>query len=365
MDILEFKNKAVLTMKNIVCLGGGYGNMRFIQRIAPKLPSGYTITLVDVNPFHGMKTEYYALAAGTKSETKVRMDFPDDKNVKVLFDTITGIDLEKKAVSLEKETIHYDMLVIGLGCEDKYHGVPGAAEHTYSIQTLRQSRATYEKIGDLEPGSKVGIIGAGLSGIEIASELREAREDLKIRLFDRGDRILPMYPERLSAYVKRWFDDNDVKVIPNSNIVEVAADTVYNNDDSHALDMSIWTAGVQPVEVVRNLPVEFGPGGRVVLNQYHQIPGFEDAYVVGDSAALKHAPSAQVAEGQAEQIAEVIEAVIKDKPLPKEMPDIKMQGILGSLGSKEGFAYLRERTVTGRIARMLKSGVLWMYKLGV
>ncbi|MBY8911061.1 FAD-dependent oxidoreductase, partial [Salinicoccus roseus] len=84
--------------------------------------------------------------------------------------------------------LDYDMLVIGLGCEDKYHGVPGAEEHTYSIQSLRESRATYESIGDLKPGSTVGIVGAGLSGIEVASELREAREDLHIKLFDRGDR---------------------------------------------------------------------------------------------------------------------------------------------------------------------------------
>ncbi|GAB3064805.1 NAD(P)/FAD-dependent oxidoreductase [Salinicoccus sesuvii] len=351
-------------MKNIVCLGGGYGNMRFIQRILPKLPPDSTITLVDKNPFHGLKTEYYALAAGTKSEKKVRVDFPDDDKVNIIYDTIKSIKLEENEVILENSTIGYDTLIIGLGCEDKYHGVPGASEYTYSIQTLRQSRTTYEKIGSLTPGAKVGIIGAGLSGIEVASELREARSDLTIKLFDRGDRILPMYPARLSAYVKRWFDENDVAVVPNANIVKVETDKVYNNNESHDLDMIIWTAGVQPAEAVRELPVEFGAGGRVVLNQYHQIPNFENAYVVGDSAALEHAPSAQVAEGQAEQIAEVIDLLIKDKTLPTEMPEIKMQGILGSLGSKEGFAYLKERTVTGRIARMLKSGVLWMYKLG-
>lgn len=351
-------------MKNIVCLGGGYGNMRFIQRILPKLPPDSTITLVDKNPFHGLKTEYYALAAGTKSEKKVRVDFPDDDKVNVIYDTIKDINLEENEVVLENSTLSYDTLIIGLGCEDKYHDVPGANEHTYSIQTLRQSRTTYEKIGSLSPGAKVGIIGAGLSGIEVASELREARSDLTIKLFDRGDRILPMYPARLSSYVKRWFDENNVEVIPNSNIVKVEADKVYNNNDSHDLNMIIWTAGVQPAKAVREMPVEFGAGGRVILNQYHQIPGFENAYVVGDSAALEHAPSAQVAEGQAEQIAEVIDILIKGKTLPSEMPEIKMQGILGSLGSKEGFAYLKERTVTGRIARMLKSGVLWMYKLG-
>ncbi|WP_020007828.1 NAD(P)/FAD-dependent oxidoreductase [Salinicoccus albus] len=351
-------------MKNIVCLGGGYGNMRFIQRMLPKLPSDYKITLVDKNPYHGLKTEYYALAAGTKSEKKVRMGFPEDTQVDIIYDTVTEIDIDNGRVITENNALEYDKLVVGLGCEDKHHGVPGAKAHTCSIQTLRESRATFEAIGDLTPNDTVGIVGAGLSGIEIASELREARNDLYIKLFDRGERILPMYPVRLSDYVKRWFDENNVDVIPNSNIVKVESDHVYNNNESHALDICIWTAGVQPAEVVRRMPVEFGPGGRVVLNQYHQVPGYQNVYVVGDCAALQHAPSAQVAEGQAEQIAEVMSDIVAGRELPGEMPDIKMQGILGSLGSKEGFAYLKERTVTGRIARMLKSGVLWMYKLG-
>ena len=351
-------------MKKIVCLGGGYGNLRIIQKLLPKLPKDYSITLIDRNPYQGVKTEYYALAAGTKSEKEVRVQFPKNDAVELLFGKVTHIDLSGKFITLEDENIHYDYLVIGLGCIDKYHEIPGAEAHTYGIQTLNDSRETFNAIGALKPNASVGIVGAGLSGIEIASELREARRDLKIKLFDRGDRILPMYPVRLSNYVKTWFTDNDVEIIPYSNIVKVEPHKVYNNEDSHDLDICIWTAGVQPVEVVRNLPVEFGVGGRVVLNQYHQIPDYEDAFVVGDCAALTHAPSAQVAESQGEQIADVLQILMKGDALPETMPDIKLKGVLGSLGSKEGFAYLKERTVTGRIARMLKSGVLWMYKLG-
>ena len=44
------------------------------------------------------------------------------------------------------------------------------------------------------------------------------------------------------------------------------------------------------------------------------------------------------------------------------MPEIKIQGFLGSLGDKQGFAYIMDRTVTGRLASILKSGVLWLYK---
>lgn len=227
---------------------------------------------------------------------------------------------------------------------------------------MTQARKTYQAIADLPSGSTVGIVGAGLSGIELASELRESRNDLNIKLFDRGERILPAFPEKLSNYVKKWFDKHHVEVIPNSNVVKVEPGVLYNNEDSHQVDICVWTAGIQPVEIVRNLPVEFGDGNRVKINQYHQLPQYTNVYVVGDCASLPHAPSAQLAEVQAEQIVEVLTSVWQDKALPEKMPELKLQGFLGSLGEKEGFAYLMDRTVTGRLARLLKSGVLWLYK---
>ena len=48
-------------------------------------------------------------------------------------------------------------------------------------------------------GATVSIVGGGLSGVELASELIESRPDLKIKLFDRGPHILSAFPERLST----------------------------------------------------------------------------------------------------------------------------------------------------------------------
>ena len=44
--------------------------------------------------------------------------------------------------------------------------------------------------------------------------------------------------------------------------------------------------------------VEKDKKGRVILTKHHNIPNNEHVYVVGDSASLPHAPSAQLAEGQ-------------------------------------------------------------------
>ncbi|OFP02510.1 NAD(P)/FAD-dependent oxidoreductase [Staphylococcus sp. HMSC065E08] len=350
-------------MKNLVLLGGGYGNMRILSHILPdKLPEDYTITLIDRMPYHGLKPEYYALAAGTKSDKDVRLKFPESEKLNIVYGDISAIDLDEQIVSVGDTKVDYDELVIGLGCEDKYHNVPGAEEYTYSIQTLAKSRKTYHTISDLPTGSKVAIVGGGLSGIELASELRESRSDLDIRLYDRGERILARFPEKLSHYIEKWFKKNNVTVIPNSNINKVEPGVIYNHDEPEEVDIVVWTAGIHPVSVVRNLPVDVSKNGQVIVNQYHQIPTYQNVYVVGDCANLPHAPSAQLAEIQGDQIADVMTKQWKNEALPDKMPELKIQGFFGSLGDKKGFAYVLDRPLTGRIASIMKSGILWLYK---
>lgn len=350
-------------MRNLVLLGGGYGNMRVLLRLLPNnFPEDVHITLVDRAPYHSLKTEFYALAAGTTPEKEIRVKFPEHERLSIVYGEIEKIDLNSKQVLLEGgKKVEYDDLVIGLGCEDNYHGVPGADEMTYSIQTMANSRITYNTLAGLPSGSTVGIVGAGLSGIELASELRESRADLKIKLFDRGPRILKDFPERLSRYVKKWFDNHDVEIIAQSNITKVEKTVLYNHEEKIDVDAVVWTAGIQPVKVVRDTGLELNHG-RVAVTQYMHVPSDEHVYVVGDCAASQFGPSAQLAEEQAEHIVKVLKLRWSNQPLPEKMPEIKLKGFMGALGKKQGFVYLADTTVTGRIARLMKSGLLWMYK---
>lgn len=351
-------------MKNLVILGGGYGGMRILSRLLPnELPEDVSITLIDRTPYHCLKTEYYALAAGTISDQHIRVPFPEHPRLTVKYGDITEINIQEKKVHLkDDEAVSYDDLIIGLGCEDKYHGVPGADEFTYSIQSIEKSRETYQALNNLAPGSVVSIVGAGLSGVELASELNESRPDLKIRLFDRGDHILSAFPVRLSTYVENWFDNHNVEIVSNSNITRVEEKTLYNHHEPLESDIIVWTAGIQPNQVVREMDVEKDRQGRVILTPHHNLPNNEHVYVVGDCASLPHAPSAQLAEGQAEQIVDILLKRWKNEELPETLPTIKLKGTLGSLGKKHGFGLVAERPITGRVARLLKSGILWMYK---
>lgn len=341
--------------------------MRVLKRLlnSSDLPENIQLTLIDRVPYHCLKTEYYALAAGTISDHHVRVTFPDHPRLNIKYGEVTSIDVKEKKVLLkDQDAVSYDDLVIGLGCEDKYHNVPGADQFTLSIQTIDKSRQTYQILNNLHANAVVAVVGAGLSGVELASELRESRPDLTIKLFDRGDMILSAYKKRLSNYVQNWFVEHGVEVINNSNVTKVEEGALYNHDEKVECDAIVWTAGIQPSRIVRDLDVEKDSQGRVVLTEHHHLPTEEHVYVVGDCASLPYAPSAQLAEEQAEQISQVLLARWNEQPLP-EMNEIKLKGVMGSLGKKSGFGTMGSTALIGRVPRLLKSGILWLYKYQV
>lgn len=351
-------------MKRVVILGGGYGGVRIAERIlSPDLPDHVFVTLVDRMPFHGLKTEYFALAAGTEPEIAVRTPFPEDPRLNVVHGEVSRVDMDAQLIHFDNgDTLEYDWLIVALGCEDRYHGIPGAEEFTHSIQTLESSRRAYMAINNVKPYGQITVVGGGLSGVELASELRESRPDLRIRILDRGDSILSPFPRKLQTYASQWFLEHDVELISRANVQRVEAGVVYNHDQELASDAIVWTAGIQANRIARELPVEHDASGRVLLNIHHQIPNYPNVYVVGDCASLPFAPSAQLAEGQGEQIALVLKNQMKGLALPASLPQIKLKGTLGSLGKKEGFGMMGKLSLVGQMPRVMKSGVLWLYK---
>jgi NADH dehydrogenase len=351
-------------MERLVILGGGYGGVKILTTILEEgIPDNIQITIVDKNPYHSLKTEFYTIAAGTVADRDVRIDFPKNEQINYVFSEIEQIDTENQQVILKRAIDHidYDYLVIALGCEDNYHGIQGAKEYTESVQNFSNARRTGLSIGNLNAYGKVSIVGAGLSGIEVASEIRESRPDLNIRLLDRGNAVLSAFDPKIQAYVGEWFVKNDVEVLHRANVEYVEKDGVCNNGICYVNDVTIWTAGVQPNYLVRALPFEKDEQEKIILNEFYQVPAQPYIYVVGDCASSIHSPSAQLAAQQGEQVAHILLAILQ-KNEPKKPKEIKLKGTLGSLGKSDGFGNMFQRSVTGLMPRLAKSGVLWLNK---
>ncbi|MDX8044629.1 FAD-dependent oxidoreductase [Gracilibacillus sp. S3-1-1] len=351
-------------MKKVIIIGGGYGGMNALhQLINNGIPEDVHITLIDKNPYHSLKTEFYAIAAGTKGDKEVRITFPTHDQVSYKFGEIVEIDSENELIRLKdnEEPIEYDYLLIGLGCEDNYHGIQGAKEYTDSVQTIEKARRTGIKVNNLPAFSQISVVGAGLSGIEVASEIRESRPDLNIRLIDRGSSVLSAFDEKIQTYVEDWFQKNNVTILHHSNVELVAEGIFYNNGEGIDSDVIIWTAGVRPHYLVRTLPFEKDRQDKIIVNDFYQVPTNPNVYVVGDCVSSEHSPSAQLAGIQGEDIGNILSDVLAGNE-PRKPKAIKLKGQLGSLGKSDGFGNMYSRALTGFLPRLAKSGVLWLNK---
>ncbi|GGF96840.1 NAD(P)/FAD-dependent oxidoreductase [Paenibacillus abyssi] len=349
-------------MKRFVIVGGGYGGLTIAQHLLEgSIPDDTMVMLIDRMPFQGLKTEYYALAAGSVADVDLRVAFPSDPRLVITYGEVTDIDLENKLVLLQgQDPISYDWLAIGLGCTDRYHGIEGAEQYSTSIQTFSSSRETYRLLGDVKPYGQVTIVGGGLSGVEVASELRESRPDLNIRILDRGPSILSAFPDKLQGYVSSWFRDHEVEMRGHISLTRLEQGVLYDQGNPIVTDVTVWTAGIQPVSIVQRLNKPKDSQGRLIINKYHQLPDHPEVFIVGDCASLPFSPSAQAAEAQGKQIAEVMFALWNNKT--PRLGQIKLKGVLGSLGKKAGFGMMGRRAIRGYVPRVLKSGVLWMSK---
>lgn len=351
-------------MKQFVILGGGYGGTTIIHELFKgHIPADIQVTLVDRLPFQSLKTEYYALAAGTASDHELRVPFPNYHGLNIKYGEVVSIDLEHRKIHFSEAgepPLAYDQLVIALGCTDNYHHIPGAEEFSCSLQSISAVRETFMKINNAKPFSNINIVGGGLSGVEIAAELRESRPDLNITVIDRGSRVLSAFPSKVSTYVTNWFHEHEVETLSQISIQSLEEGVIHHEHGNILSDVTVWTAGIRPVDLVENLNVPKDRQGRVLLGEYHQIPDYPEVFVCGDCASLPFAPSAQAAEGQGAQIAQIVTAQWHGDT-PKLQP-IRLKGTLGSLGKKSGFGLMGKAQVTGRVPRLLKSGVLWMSK---
>jgi hypothetical protein len=66
-----------------------------------------------------------------------------------------------------------------LGSHADLHGVPGAAEHATAVATAEAAAQLHER---MRTASAVAVVGGGLTGIEVATELAESHPDRTVQL---------------------------------------------------------------------------------------------------------------------------------------------------------------------------------------
>ena len=201
---------------------------------------------------------------------------------------VDSIDVDRKTVELvgdlDAETLAYDTLVYALGSTVADFGVPGVVEHAHHVASKHAALRLRERLNQLRAGETVLIVGGGLTGIEVATEIAEARPDLKVAIAARGG-VGDWLDEKAQSHLRRAFERFGITVHAHADVTGVTEDGVATRSGAEIrAHVTVWTAGfaVHPIAAASTLAVS--ASGRIVVDATQRSVSHPDVYAVGDAA---------------------------------------------------------------------------------
>ncbi|HXG14302.1 MAG TPA: NAD(P)/FAD-dependent oxidoreductase [Candidatus Nitrosotenuis sp.] len=391
-----------MTKKRILILGGGFAGVECARKLEsyfkhnpdielvlvsednfllftpmlPQVASGMIETRHIIIPIRMIckKTTFY--------ENKVKNIDPYGKRV-----TFYGTR-EKRGISL-----NYDYLVVALGSQTNFFGNQEIEAHAYTMKTLNDAVVLRNRVIDMleqaenetDPILKQSlltfvIVGAGFAGIETAGEMHDflldarkhypniSEKDIRVVILEALPVVLPGFSEKLAKFTKDKLIQRGIEIKLNTAvlsfdgsevIIKSVVDATKNPVKQAELDAIqtktlVWTAGVTPVDTIKNSLFKTDRG-KVIVNEYLEVPEFPGVYVIGDCSLTidprtnkPYPPTAQNAEAEAKIAAYNLYAEISGRP--KKKIDYVSKGQMAIIGKRTAIAQISGFNIYGIVA---------------
>jgi NADH dehydrogenase len=361
----------------VVIVGGGFGGLATARGLAGQ---PVEVTLVDRMNHHLFQPLLYQVAAAGLSPAEIaypiRRILWRQRNTRVLLADVVTIDVAGRTVRLADGQLPFDYLVLAAGATHSYFGHDQWEEYAPGLKTLgdaleirRRALFAFEAAErERDPQARRAwltfvVVGGGPTGVEMAGAFAEiARHTLardfrsidprsaRVILVEAGDRVLPAYPEDLSARARVQLETLGVQVWTAGAVTGVDERGVAMGADRVAARTLVWAAGVQASPLARSLGAPLDRTGRVRVLPDLSVPGCPQVFVIGDLALVEQAGRpvpglAPAAMQMGSHAAENLLRATRGEPLaPFRYRD---KGMLATIGRRRGVALVGRVHLSG------------------
>ncbi|WP_049970889.1 NAD(P)/FAD-dependent oxidoreductase [Haladaptatus cibarius] len=315
----------------VVVLGAGYAGAGAIQQLEAELDD-VDITWVSDTDYHLVLHESHRVIRDPRVKDKITLPIHEIKSPSTRFvqDTVEAIDTDERTVELEDgNDLDYDYLLVALGSDTAFYGIPGMAENALTLKGLDDALEIHDQVKEAaktasrNDPAKVVIGGAGLSGIQSAGEVAEYRDKhrapIDIYLVEAMDEIMPGQDPELQGTVKKHLLEKDINILTDDPITEATEEEIqFDEGEPLDYDVFVWTGGVTGRKALDDCNLD-NQHNRVTAEANFQTSD-DRVFAIGDSAIIDQGenpapPTAQAAWQAAEVVGENIAREIRGQPL--------------------------------------------------
>jgi len=353
--------------RRVVVVGGGFAGVYAALGLDKKL--GYhrdlEIVLVDRKNFFLFPPLLPSASVGTIETRQVTQSYRrifETTNIQYKKANVTHVDAKARKVTmhvhLEAEdmadqsasevTLLFDYLVLAPGATNQTFNTKGAEENALFVKELDDAIKIRDRIIDCFERAAVvqddairrellhfAVVGGGPTGIEIATEIQDLIHEVLLKrypeihkdhpevyIIQSGPQVLPGWPEKVVETTTRQLKRLGIKLVLNNRVTEVRRDAVVLKEGAPVSARTIlWCAGVKPSPLLASCSVVLDKSGRVPVDEYLRAQGFDNIFVLGDSALCIGAdgkplpPLGQVAFQQGDHMAANLARLLQGEPL--------------------------------------------------
>jgi NADH dehydrogenase len=386
-------------MKRIVILGSGFGGMEAavgLDKLFHRTKDVEVLIISEQNHFlfTPLLPQIASSYINPRHIVQTVRDLRSRRHFRFRRDTVHSIDLENRRIELTTDSVLYDYLVIALGSHTEYFKVSGAREHTWDFKSLEDAVVLRERIIDacehadhtVDAAERRRyltfiVVGGGYTGVELLAEMRDfmfgyvakkyrgiPREEIRLILVEAGQSILNGVHPSLRKHALKRLHGEGIEIRYNSPVTRCFEGGIeIGGKEILEAGTVAWAAGVRAHELVEKLPGPHDRIGRALLNQYLQLEGHSEVFIIGDSAAAADATEAPrvapVAISQGRIAARNIAHLERKEPL--EAYHYVSQGMLVSLGMNDAVVNILGLRIHGYFAWLFWNAVHLFKLVGV
>jgi NADH dehydrogenase FAD-containing subunit len=337
--------------ENVVVVGAGYAGLRAALNLAPEV----NVTVVDPADRFTERVRLHEKAAGRADVTHSLRRFLDPAGVTHIPAKITRIDTAAaQAHTDDGQVLHYDRLVYALGSRTAAIGGP----ETERVYTAESAAELHKRLLD-GPGS-LTVVGGGLTGIELATELAEFDPRWEVRLVTGGE-IAPSVSQAGRAHIRSVLLARGVRIEENRHVTDPG---------DIETDVVVWSASMVPnTELAIDAGLAVETNGRIKVESSLRSVSHHGIYVAGDAAAASSPKSGPLRMACATALplgAHAATSVLRDLRGEEPQPlKFAYAAQCVSLGRHDGLFQLvraddspRDRILTGKPAAVVKEQVV-------
>ena len=403
----------------IVVVGGGAGGLELVTQLGRKL--GKTnkahICLIDKSPAHIWKPLLHTVAAGKLDVKQNEVNYLAhaaqngyafqqgemiklNRNKKQLL--LAPILDKKGQVLTAPRKITYDKLIIGVGSRANTFNIPGADKHCYFLNSKEDAavlntlmmtklmQSTKNKISQKQKRLSIAIIGAGPTGVELASAMMSTLQqaikqnqalsvDLllpRISVIEAGKRVLPHLPEKMAAKAHERLSKMGVSIYPSQRVSCVSDKGVKTAAGiTLQADIVVWVAGIKAPEWLGYLKgLEVNSVNQLVVKSTLQTTNDDDVFAFGDCCGFEEKPGqivparAQAAHQQADLLSRSFVGMLKGRAPRcykyKDYGSLVNLSTSGTLGLMMGMCE-KSFMIKGVVARLMYLSLYKMHQFKV